>query len=313
MYKKTKIFINNNPDLLFTRADKGNITVTVSRDDYVRNVETILNDKNTYFPIKKNPIKKIEYALNSLLKTWETKEYISRSMALRLKSSAGHIPRAYGLPKIHKPGHPYRFIVSSVGSPLHNIISFLHDIIHRIPRASSHVENSFDLVKKLKFCIIDDLFSLISLDEVSLFTNSPINLSSLSLEKRWNFIKINTKIPKNDFLSAVPLLLPSTYFCFNNTFYKQISGTPMGSPISPIIADIEEIAFKKLNFIPLFYYQYVDDILLSVPYDKIDYILRVFNSFHHRLQFSVKVQQNNCISFLDISILRDNRRLIFNW
>ena len=32
--------------------------------------------------------------------------------------------------------------------------------------------------------------------------------------------------------------MDSTYFKFDNKYYKQIFGTLMGSPISPIIADI---------------------------------------------------------------------------
>ncbi|KYN21181.1 hypothetical protein ALC57_06452 [Trachymyrmex cornetzi] len=42
---------------------------------------------------------------------------------------------------------------------------------------------------------------------------------------------------KNDDI-AFRLVLNSTFFTFNNKIYKQIFGTPMGSPLSPIVANM---------------------------------------------------------------------------
>lgn len=146
----------------------------------------------------------------------------------------------------------------------------MHEIIlSSIPRASSYIENSRDLVRELDGKKLDNTFTLSSFDVVSLFTNVPIDLAIKSLCKRWNFIKIYTKIPKEDFLSPVKMVLSSTYFAFNNRYYKQTFGTPMGSPLSPIIADIvlqdlEDNALKSLDYYIPFYYRYVDDILIAI-------------------------------------------------
>lgn len=110
---------------MFTRADKGNITVAVNREDYIGGVELLLNDKNTYLTVKENRVKKIERSLNTMIKNWELKRYISNTTAQRLKSYDSYIPRAYGLRKIHKAGYLYRLIVSSVGSPLHKFCYIL--------------------------------------------------------------------------------------------------------------------------------------------------------------------------------------------
>ena len=57
---------------------------------------------------------------------------------------------------------------------------------------------------------------------------------------------------------------------FQNTSYEPISGFPMGSPLSPIAADIamddlETKCIASLPFqLPLFF-RYVDDIITAVP------------------------------------------------
>ena len=58
--------------------------------------------------------------------------------------------------------------------------------------------------------------------------------------------------------------------------YKQNFGTPMESPLSPIIADliIQDLktkAITMLRFQLSFYFRYVDDIVIAVPSDMIDF------------------------------------------
>jgi len=52
----TKNFCQNNPEVIFTRADKGNITVALNKNNYIRKMEDLLGDTNTYTLIKKRPI-----------------------------------------------------------------------------------------------------------------------------------------------------------------------------------------------------------------------------------------------------------------
>ena len=56
--------------------------------------------------------------------------------------------------------------------------------------------------------------------------------------------------------------------------YKQTSGRPMGSPLSPLISNlvmvyVKKRALLKLSFKPFLYKRYVDDIFTIVPTDKI--------------------------------------------
>ena len=89
--------------------------------------------------VEKDPIKKIISALRELAR-WKDSEFISSSTYFHLRCSDGELPRAYGLPKLHKPNVPLRIIVSSINSPLFSLATFLHKIMHRCsPTAASHI------------------------------------------------------------------------------------------------------------------------------------------------------------------------------
>jgi len=99
-------------------------------------------------------------------------------------------------------------------------------------------------------------------------------------------------------VNVIKKILYSTFFMFNNKIYKRKFGTPMGSPVSPIIADIimddlETMALNNLKIKMPFYYRYVDDIALAVPCKKSEDVLDAFNLFHPRLQFTIETGGKN--------------------
>ena len=77
----------------------------------------------------------------------------------------------------------------------------------------------------------------------------------------------NTTIQKDGFLKAVKLVLESTFFVYRGQFYQQTFGVPMGSPLSPVIANVamerlehECMRLLEINHVPIQYYRrYVDD------------------------------------------------------
>jgi len=69
----------------------------------------------------------------------------------------------------------------------------------------------------------------------------------------------------------------------------------MGSPLSPVVADLilqrfESSILNDLTYKPTFYHRYVDDIALSVPFDQLNGLLAKFNSFHRRLKFTMEME-----------------------
>jgi len=90
----------------------------------------------------------------------------------------------------------------------------------------------------------------------------------------------------------------------------------MGSPLSPIIADLalqnlESHVLKKLSFKPVFYIRYVDDIALLVPRDSLNELLHHFNSFHTRMKFTLE-NGGTSLNFLEITMINRDGKLIFD-
>ena len=318
LIKITKSFLNDNPNLLITKADKGNITVALDKDNYMNKLNEMLSDVETYTKINKDPSKNLTSKLRTLLSRWKSLNYISDSNYKRIFCSDGLLPRAYGLPKVHKANCPFRIIISSIDSPLYELATFLHKILSSsLPPARGHVDNSFELVKNLNNFEISSEYQLISLDVVSLFTNVPVELAVNSIHKRWNFISKHCNIPRDEFVGAVRFVLDSTFFKFDNQFYKQNFGTPMGSPLSPTIADLvmqdlESDVLETIDFPVAFYYRYVDDILTAVPLPYINTLLNSFNAVHPRLNFTIEVGGDK-INFLDTTILIYDNKIKFDW
>ena len=132
------------------------------------------------------------------------------------------------------------------------------------------------------------------------------------IDKKWSSLKKFTTLPKNEFQKALNLTLITNFFQFKNSFYKQIDGVAMGSPISSVIAQLimeyaERQIIDNLNFEVLFFKRYVDDCLLAIPEGKEQQILEAFNAFHKKLQFTLEVEENKQINFLGVTLIREKK------
>ena len=70
---------------------------------------------------------------------------------------------------------------------------------------------------------------------------------------------------------------------------------------------------KDFNCIPVFYYRYVDDIIVCVRKKHIDIVINTFNSYDPNLQFTFELEQDESINFLDMTLIRNNNMIITNW
>ena len=107
--------------------------------------------------------------------------------------------------------------------------------------------------------ILLDNYKLVSFDVKSLFTNLPLKLVISLVKKNWEKIKAYTNLSWRQFLEGLKGILEYSVFLFENKIYHQTFGSPMGAPLSPVLAEIimehfQEKYLQTLNFqVPFFF------------------------------------------------------------
>ena len=90
--------------------------------------------------------------------------------------------------------------------------------------------------------------------------------------------------------------------------YQQLDGVAMGSPVSPVIADIlmkdlEEKAFLTYQE-PSLWRRFVDDVIALVTKKTAKKLLQHLNSQSPRIKFTLEAEEGGCLPFMDVSFTR---------
>lgn len=83
-FVETKKFLGEHPDILVTSADKGEVTVLMSKLDYDSKLKTLLNDRSTYTVINEDPTRLVEGRCNRMILKWKRMGFITESEATQL-------------------------------------------------------------------------------------------------------------------------------------------------------------------------------------------------------------------------------------
>ena len=160
-----------------------------------------------------------------------------------------------------------RLVISTINTPTRFLEQNFNMILNNsLPKLNYTVKNSWEFQKIIVTKTIPDGHVMISLD-VAMFPNTPLDLVKKAVSSRWIKVKSHTKLDKKEFLKELDFIMNSTKFKFYGKFYKQKFGTPIGSVISTMLAeivmeDLEKTVFERLEFVVPFYFRYVDDTLL---------------------------------------------------
>ncbi|XP_057338456.1 uncharacterized protein LOC130676319 [Microplitis mediator] len=65
-----------------------------------------------------------------------------------------------------------------------------------------------------------------------------------------------------------------------------------------------EKASELLPFVVKYMRLYVDDMFMAIPREEVDNILNYFNSVDDKIQFTMEVEVNGCLPFLDVMVVR---------
>ncbi|XP_076335599.1 uncharacterized protein LOC143238877 [Tachypleus tridentatus] len=154
---------------------------------------------------------------------------------------------------------------------------------------------------------------MVSFDVTDLFTNVP---TSETIHIARQELLNDNFLPHRTDMKIDAICLQSTYFQYIKEFYEQTDGLAMGSPLSPILADIfmEDFEERALSFTlvkPSFYRCFVDDIFVIWfhSHEKLPAFSEHLNSIDKRINFTMEIEEQNSLSFLDILINKQARQI----
>ena len=181
--------------------------------------------------------------LINLLKTIKAEGGIDNNTYQRLYPTGAVPPKYYGLPKIHKQGTPLRPIISTRGSVSYETAKELAKILKPlIQKSPHHVYNNKDFLESIKGIKVEDDECIMIYDVTALFTSIPIgttiNIIKKQLAEDLRSKKQNQHDHQTHMLSLTEFCLKNTYFKFTGEFYAQQKEAAMGSPISPVMANL---------------------------------------------------------------------------
>ena len=136
-----------------------------------------------------------------------------------------------------------------------------------VGKSPHHINSTQDFVEPVKHITLAPGECLSSYDVSALFTSVPVdpalNVIKDLLEKD-HTIKERTVLAVSDIILLLEFCLKNTYFSVQGKFYEQVEGAAMGSPVSPIVANLymeylEQKALKHCSTPPRFWCRYVDD------------------------------------------------------
>jgi hypothetical protein len=122
--------------------------------------------------------------------------------------------------------------------------------------------------------------------------------------------------------TLVKEVLEQNYFAHNNIIYQQMEGLAMGAPTSSIFSEafIQYLEHTQIvnilaKYNVIAYHRYVDDILIVYNSDNIniEHLLSKFNGLHPDMQFTIEMETEIRLNFLDIAVHRMQRKLQFGF
>ena len=282
----------------------------MDRLEYSNKLADLIGNR-CYCKVKKDPTLKTERKLSQIL--GKNKDLISQTKYRQLIQHYSKLPHIYGLPKIHKNGIPFRPIVSNRCSACHPLSRFLVEIINPLTgKSSSYVKNSAHFVERISDAPIHSN-QMVSLDVVSLFTKVPTDETLAVVRDKLAADPLLEEcicIPIDNLMEMLTFCVETTYFGMEADIYRQDEGLAMGSPLSPVLANLykeyfEEMALGSTSLNPSMWLRYVDDTFILWPHQEdVQILLDHVNSIRPSIQFTMEKKQDNKLPVLDVLLTR---------
>ena len=295
-------------------SDKGNSIVILTHKQYHDKVQEHI-DEGPYTELSKDPTSTLPSKLDRILKRLLTDNKITKSFYDSCRNLHPRSPQLYGTPKIHKVNCPIRPIVSFYNTPLIALHKTLAHYLKPLSNSNLRLKDSNDMIQILRSITDTSSHSYFcSLDIKSLYTSCNMKHAQRIVKTKLHDHPslLPSNISPTAFGTLISFCLDNSYFEYNNKFFAQNSGGPMGSPLTVELAEIrvtelETIALNTSPQPPSLYKHFVDD-GFGVFRDKThaESYLEYVNSLSSDLVYTIEhPSQDGSIPFLDILIHKD--------
>ena len=308
-------------------CDKNVGNAMLSNELYRTSAIEFLEKDNTFSKLTENPlyttVNFIREEINNLCLNGHISEKLGKYLTSNITESKLGSFRL--LAKLHKPKFSWRPIVNCKNHPNSKICLILDLLLKPIiMKTETYIKDSQNLIQKIKDMKFENKPFLYSLDIVSLYTNIIQNHATQLITEFMNKYLDSFHINIVALNKLIKIMFGTNVFKFEESFYRQIQGLPMGCICGPSIANlyvyILEIKWYHIEK-PLVYFRFIDDTIMALKYklnfqkyqdsfiylkftensgDEINFLdLNIsFNKITKKLDFSVHIKPTNSFDYL---------------
>ena len=311
-YLKAFRSLQGKKDLTILPADKGGAVGVLRTTKYYALGLGVLQDTTQFKPVDEEDkegrdVATMQAAHNRKIKAIGDKvtDKDMKSVIKKLVSPPTPLmPSLTAYPKLHKNPVTARPVISNIKAPHSRSSKWAADVLSGYVGliSDAHIKSTRDFYTRIKMCRAKG--KLLSLDIKSLFTNIPVDeaievIRAHSTGPDPTFK--NLPIEPDLFCDILSLCTSYNQFTFGDQCYRQITGVPMGSSLSPVLANIymEHFEANLLGDIPIdirpsIWMRYVDDIFCCFEdMTKFEDFLERLNGIRPSIQFTYELSRTD--------------------
>lgn len=316
--------LQKNNNIIIKKSDKGNCTVVIDREQYIKEGKRQLNSCAHYIQIEDDVTNNVSKLVHdTLIQLWrkgeindKTLEYLSPIGDKKTKTA-----ELYLLNKIHSdPPTKARPIISANNCPVERISEYVDFFLQPfVIKQHTYIKDTSDFIRKIEKIKVPNEALIIVLDYESMYTNivhdEAINAVYNTLSNDHMHQNINgIKRPSIDaFCQLVELAVKCNNFNFNGEHFYQCRGVAMGHVASPTICDIvifylEQRILALSNDKIYKWLRFRDDVfaLYLGNLEEATVFLTKANDIHPTLKFKYEISTSQG-TFLDTIVFKGKR------